>query len=159
MTRKQAAQVFTRTLKNLTLTMRMCALVFWLHVGETHPHCGESQCIRWGDLGSKSYQMGVHGLICVSLGVLDVNKFGNHWYSPSQCQIKHKHAIEMDKKYDKKTLISRAVLILLLINPHLLWVSCGQPALLQCALESRECSVSVISCDSYQWQLIQSSSI
>ena len=33
---------------------------------------------QMGDPGTKSYQMGVHGLICVSLGVLDVKRFENH---------------------------------------------------------------------------------
>lgn len=34
-----------------------------------------------GDPGTKSYQKGVCGLICVSIGVLEVKKFENHWQS------------------------------------------------------------------------------
>ena len=34
--------------------------------------------------GAKSYQMGVCGIICVSLGVLGVKKFKNHWLKETQ---------------------------------------------------------------------------
>ena len=34
---------------------------------------------QMGDSGTKSNQRGVHCLICVSLGVLDMKKFENHW--------------------------------------------------------------------------------
>lgn len=32
----------------------------------------------WGTLGTKSYKMGLCGLICVSSDVLDVKKFEKH---------------------------------------------------------------------------------
>ena len=41
------------------------------------------ECYQIGDPGTKSYQMGVRGLICVSLGVLEVKKFENHWFRQS----------------------------------------------------------------------------
>lgn len=67
--RKEESFIFT-IIPSESNTMTECMTIFG------HGFHKQSS-YHMGDPGTKSYQMGVRGLICVSLGVLDVKKFEN----------------------------------------------------------------------------------